>query len=288
MHNLLEFFTKYCHWFIFIFLEIICVVLLFRFNNYQGSVWFSSANAVSGQLYTWDADIETFFSLTKTNEALTLRNIRLEHQVNSLYNQLLTYTRDTTIVQRNGLEMLSRYKLIPAKVISNSVDKVDNYITIDKGSDDGVKSEMGVACGNGVVGIVYMTSAHYSVVIPVLNSKSNISCAIFRRGYFGYLSWTGGAADEAYVNDIPRHAHFRVGDAMVTSGYSSVFPPGLLVGRILKVFNSPDGLAYRLKIHLSTDFGNLRDVCVIQDFSSYERLQLLKAAQDSLTQKKQN
>jgi len=288
MRNLLEFFTKYNHWFVFLLLEIISGVLLFRFNNYQGSVWFSSANAVAGQIYEWNADIQTFFSLTKVNEDLTLRNIRLEHQVNSLSKQLSELTHDTTIVQRNELKMLNQYQLIPAKVVNITLDKNDNFITIDKGSLDGVKSEMGVACGNGVVGIVYMTSLHYSVIIPVLNSNSNISCAIHNRGYFGYLTWNGGKSDEAFVTDIPRHAHFKIGDVVETSGYSSVFPPGILVGKILKVYNSTDGLSYRLRVRLSTNFGNLRDVCVIKDFSSYERRQLLKATQDSLSVKKQN
>ncbi len=288
MRNLLEFFTKYNHWFVFLLLEIISGVLLFRFNNYQGSVWFSSANAVAGQIYEWNADIQTFFSLTKVNEDLTLRNIRLEHQVSSLSKQLSELTHDTTIVQRNELKMLNQYQLIPAKVVNITLDKNDNFITIDKGSLDGVKSEMGVACGNGVVGIVYMTSLHYSVIIPVLNSNSNISCAIHNRGYFGYLTWNGGKSDEAFVTDIPRHAHFKIGDVVETSGYSSVFPPGILVGKILKVYNSTDGLSYRLRVHLSTNFGNLRDVCVIKDFSSYERRQLLKATQDSLSVKKQN
>lgn len=288
MRNLFEFIAKYNYWFVFFFLEIISFVLLFRFNSYQGSVWFSSANAFTGQVYAWNADIESFFNLTHVNEELTIRNVRLEHQVHELAQKVAEATHDTTIVERNGIKMLNDYKLIPAKVVSNSLDKGDNYITIDKGLLDGVKSEMGVACGNGVVGIVYIASQHYSVVIPVLNTKSNISCMIYGRGYFGYLHWSGGKSNEAYINDIPRHAHFKVGDAVVTSGYSAVFPPGILVGRIVKAYNSSDGLSYRLKIVLSTNFANLRDVCVIKDASTYERLQLMRAAQDSLKQQKSN
>ena len=144
---------------------------------------------------------------------------------------------------------------------------------------------MGVACGTGIVGIVYMVSSAYSVVIPVINSHSNISVAIQDRGYFGYLQWNGGASSIAYVEDIPRHAHFRLYDKIVTSGYSSVFPPGLLVGKILHVYNSADGLSYRLQVELSTDFGNLRNVCVIDDALMQERLKVLRAAQDSLKAK---
>jgi len=285
MRNLIEFLTKYNHWFVFVILEVISVVLLFQYNSYQGSVWFSSANVVAGKVYELDSEMETFFSLTKVNQELTQRNLYLEQQVSKLSEQLTTATKDSMWLHRNQLQLLEQYRLIPAKVISNSVDKQDNFITIDKGSGDGVRKDMGVACGNGVVGIVYMVSSHYSVVIPVLNSQSNISCIIKKRGYFGYLHWTGGAADEAYVDDVPRHAHFKLHDTVVTSGYSSMFPPGILVGTILHVFNSADGLSYRLKIKLSTDFGNLRDVCVIDDAQMEQRLQMLRAAQDSIKPK---
>jgi len=133
-----------------------------------------------------------------------------------------------------------------------------------------------------VVGVVYMPSQHYSIVIPVLSSKSNISVAIRGRGYYGYLHWTGGASDLAYVDDIPRHAHFRLGDTVETSGYSSIFPQGIIVGRILHVYNSRDGLSYRVQVKLSTDFSNLRDVCVIDNTGMEERINLLRAAEDSL------
>ena len=172
-----------------------------------------------------------------------------------------------------------------AKVVSNSVNSHDNLITIDKGSADGISKDMGVVSGNGVVGIVYMVSKHYSVVMPVINSHSRVSCSIRGRGYFGYLHWTGGASNIAYVEDIPRHAHFKRGDWVETSGYSSIFPPGIIVGKIVEVYNSPDGLSYRLKVNLSTDFGNLRDVCVITDKSFAERQQLLESARDSLKMK---
>ena len=283
MRNLLEFLSKYYHWLLFVVLEVISFVLLFQFNSYQGSVWFTSANAVVGKLYELEADVESFFSLTKVNKDLTLRNFYLERQVNQLSRLYYDLTKDTTIAERNELEFLSRYKLIPANVVSNSVDRNDNLMTIDRGSKDGVEKDMGVACGNGVVGVVYLVSDHYSVVMPVLNYHSRISCAIRRRGYFGYLKWQGGDANIAYVEDVPRHAKFKRGDWVETSGYSSIFPPGVLVGKIIEVYNSRDGLSYRLKVQLTTDFGNVRDVCVISDKGIAERTRLMEAARDSLS-----
>ena len=283
MRNLLEFLSKYYHWLLFAVLEVTSFVLLFQFNSYQGSVWFTSANAVVGKLYELEADVESFFSLTKVNKDLTLRNFYLERQVNQLSRLYYDLTKDTTIAERNELEFLSRYKLIPANVVSNSVDRNDNLMTIDRGSKDGVEKDMGVACGNGVVGVVYLVSDHFSVVMPVLNYHSRISCAIRRRGYFGYLKWQGGDANIAYVEDVPRHAKFKRGDWVETSGYSSIFPPGVLVGKIIEVYNSRDGLSYRLKVQLTTDFGNVRDVCVISDKGIAERTRLMEAARDSLS-----
>lgn len=283
MHNLAEFLVRFKHWFVFVLLEAVSLVLLFKYNNYQGSVWFSSANYVAGKVLEGRSELGSFFSLTKLNEELTQRNLYLEHQVSDLQARVYDKTVGKDFIHKGQLEMLSDFKLIPAKVVDNSIDKMQNFVTINKGTADGVRQDMGVACGNGVVGIVYMVSSHYAVVIPILNSKSNISCAIEGTGYFGYLHWKGGASDIAYLDDVPRHAHFRLHGKIVTSGYSSVFPPGVLVGEILHVYNSADGLSYRLMVKLSTDFANLRDVCVIDDSSARERLNLLKAAKDSLS-----
>lgn len=285
MHNLVEFLAKYNHWILFIVLEVISMVLLFQFNNYQGSVWFTSANAVAGKVYEADAQVKSYFNLSTVNAELTQRNLQLEQQVKFLEESLLDKTADSLTMANRQMQYLSQFGLVPAKVISNSLDKTDNLITIDKGSADGIHKDMGVVCGNGVVGVVYLVSEHYSIVIPVLNSQSNISCTIQKRGYFGYLRWKGGSSDIAYVEDIPRHAHFRKHDKVVTSGYSSIFPPGIMVGEIQQVYNSKDGLSYRLKVKLSVDFGKLRDVCVINDKAMEERIELLRAAQDSIKPK---
>jgi rod shape-determining protein MreC len=284
MKNLLAFVTRYYHWLLFLLLEIASGVLLFQYNSYQGSVWFSSANVVAGKVYEFDAAVRSFLSLTRSNEELTLRNFYLERQVSQLRRLYADVTRDSTITERQQMAFLNQFQLIPAKVISNSLDKADNLITIDKGKADGIKKDMGVACGNGVVGVVYMVSDHYAVVIPVLNATSSrISCAIRGRNYFGYLQWYGGDPATAYIEDIPRHARFKRGEWVETSGYSAIFPPGILVGKIERIYNSVDGLSYRLKVRLSTDFGCLRDVFVINDSGISERLHLMEQVKDSIT-----
>lgn len=283
MQNLLAFLAKYNHWFLFLFLEVVSAVLLFRYNSYQGSAWFSSANFVSGKAYEARSQMESYFALATLNEQLTARNVFLEHRLEQLSQQLATLRADEqAVVPATLRDSLAQFRVIQAKVVSNEIHQPNNLMTLDKGSADGVRVDMGVVCGMGVVGIVYLVSTHYSVVIPVLNSKSNISCKIQGRDYFGYLHWNGGSSRIAYVEDVPRHAHFRIHDKVVTSGYSSVFPPGLMVGKILHVFNSPDGLSFRLQVELSTDFAHLRDVCIIDDATMNERLRVLRMAQDSI------
>lgn len=282
MHNLLDFLSRHNHWLVFIALEVVSVVLLFRYNSYQGSVWFSSANAVAGTIYSASSSVAQYFSLTDVNRQLTERNLQLEQQADELAELALKHTGDSLLVAKVRQQTSSQVQVIAAKVVSNSLDKLNNFITIDKGEADGVRKDMGVVCGTGVVGIVYLTSAHYSVVIPLLSSQSNVSCMIRTRGYFGYMHWNGGPADLAYMDDIPRHARFNLGDQVVTSGYSSVFPQGIMIGKILHVYNSENGMSYRAQVKLSTDFGRLRDVCVISGPMAQERQAVLQAAQDSI------
>lgn len=285
MRNLLDFLVKYSYWFLFFVLEAVSFVLLFQFNSYQGSVWFSSANAVAGKLYETTSAVESYFQLSKVNTELTQRNLYLEQRLCKLEKEKSDSVADSTMENSLLLKSLQPYRLIPAQVVNMKWGRKDNLLTIDKGEADGIKKDMGVVCGTGIVGIVYLTSAHYSIVIPVLNSQSNISCVIQGRGYFGYLHWTGGDISEAYVDDVPRHAHFKLYENVVTSGYSSVFPAGIMVGKILHVYNSADQMSYRLRVKLSTDFGRLRDVCVVDNTALSEQIEVMRAAEDSIRMK---
>lgn len=282
MRNLLEFLAKYNHWLVFLLLEAISATLLFRYNSFQGSVFFSSANAVAGKVYEYNADVTQFFSMSQSNRQLTERNLQLERQVEALTRCMYRQKGDSLQLDNVQKAALQGFRLIPAQVVQSTTDRPDNLLTIDKGRADGVQEDMGVACGNGIVGVVYMAGDHYSVVLPVINKNSNVSVTIRKRGYFGQLHWKGTPSDIAYVDDVPRHARFVCGDYVVTNGYSSIFPPGMMVGKILHVFNSADGLSYRVQLRLSTDFGNLRHVCVIDNTTLKDKAMLLKAAQDSL------
>ena len=263
MDTLFERIKALGHWIVFLLLEAMSLVLLFRFNSYQGSVWFTQANAVAGQCLEWESRIYSYLHLGDENRRLTDSNLELFAEVDALRHRLAELEHDSTMTERVVSAQLQQVRRIPARVINNSIRDKDNYITIDKGSADGVRNEMGVVCGTGVVGIVYQTGRHYAVVLPVLNSRSSISCRLKKSEYFGYMRWNGGNPLQAFIDDIPRHAKIRVGEMVETSGYSSVFPAGIFVGRVRRILNSDDGLAYKLEIGLSTDFACLRDVSVI-------------------------
>lgn len=274
MRNLLNFLLKYNHWFLFILLEVISFVLLFRFNHYQHSVYFSSANAVAGKVYEVSGGITSYFHLKSVNEDLLDRIMELEQQNHNLEDALGRHLSDST--ELNSIRNLPNtdYQVFKARVINNSLNLVDNYITLNRGSKDGIRPEMGVVDGDGVVGIVYDTSSHYSRVISVLNSKSSISCKIVGSEYFGYLKWEYGDSRYAYLKDLPRHAEFNLGDTVVTSGYSTVFPEGIMIGTVDDMADSNDGLSYLLKVKLATDFGKVSEVRVIARTGQHEQKEL--------------
>ena len=282
MRNLIEFIARHYHWALFLLLETISISLLCKYNSYQSAAWTSTANTVAGSLYSLDSEARHYLFLSSLNEDLTQRNVYLERRLGIMQEELLKHQVDTGPLQRQMAASLANYRTIPAKVVQNSISERDNLITIDKGYADGIHKDMGVVSGKGIVGIVYLVGKHYSVVISALSSKTSISCGAEGKGYFGYLKWYGGASNMAYVDEVPRHARLKLYDRIVTSGYSSVFPPGIAVGKILHVRNSPDGISYRLQIQLYTDFANLRDVCVVEDPTMKERLDIMRAAQDSL------
>lgn len=264
MRNLLDFVRKYSYFFLFLILEIASMALLFRFNSFQGSVWFSAANGTVAAVNGLYGDMVNFLQLKEVNRELTDRNMELEAETEKLRQALASATRDTTLTEKLMKEKLVGYELIPAKVVSNSAERVNNYLVIDRGEADGVRPEMGVVGGGGVVGIIYLTGPNHSLVLPVTNRKSSISCSVRGQNYFGFLQWDGASLRRAYVDEIPRYAKVRKGQVVETSGYSAVFPPGIFVGRIRDIRNSSDGQSYRLEVALGTNFANLRDVSVVK------------------------
>ena len=237
--------------------------MLFNFNDYQGSVWFTQGNALAGYLFQQEAELLKYVRMDEANRELMQKNLVLQYNNEVLRRQLSQLTRDSSFTEQVQARLLEGIHSIPAHVINSSIRQKDNYMTLDKGRLQGVRPEMGVVSGTGVVGIVYLVSDHYSLVLPILNSRSSISCRLRGTGYFGSLRWKGGNPLLAILDDVPRHARCHVGDVVETSGFSNVFPEGIFVGKVVDIRNSGDGLSYQLYVQLGVDLAAVRDVCVI-------------------------
>ena len=270
MHDFIERITAYVHWALFLLLEVLSGFLLFQYNHYQGSVWFTQANTAAAMVHEWEAKALSYLRMPAENAALVQRNIILQNKLDVLRHELALTKADTSSTQKMQEETLRDMTLIPAQIVDNSVRKRDNMLVINVGSNDGVAPEMGVVSGTGVVGIVSAVTQHHALVMSILNSHSSISCRLRGTEYFGYLKWKGGKPLRAYMDDVPRHAHIQKGDVIETSGFSSVFPAGIFLGKVAEIKNSSDGLAYELEILLSTDIANLRHVNVIDNHNKAE------------------
>lgn len=271
MNNLFQFLYKHLHWVVFIVLEIICFVLLFSYNSFQGSVYLSAANQVTARLLNGKDRITTYFGLADKNRVLAEQNALLQQRVMEL-EMLNAQHRLDSLSEVEAVKRVYRagYRITPAQIIDKSVNKMDNYFTIDRGTADGVAPDMGVMGIDGVVGIVYKCTEHYSLVMPLLNGNSSISCKVYGNNNFGYLQWEGGDPRYAMLYDLPRYADVGVGDTIVTSGNSSFFPEGVMVGRVEETYPTVDGLYMTLKVRLSTPFSKLEHAFVVSKMDAEE------------------
>ena len=263
MNELFNFFIRNSKWFVFAFYMVISCVLLAGDNPYQRHVFLTSANAVSATVYEASNNVTSYFNLRDINEDLNRRNAALEKEVIDLREQLARYREagytDTMVVDSG----ISHFDFIVAGVINNSVSKPYNYLTINKGTLDGVVPELGVIDQNGVVGIVSASAGHSARVLSLLNPNFRLSCKIKGSNTFGSLVWGGEDPEIALLEELPRHTVYQPGDTIVTSGFSTVFPEGLPVGIVLDDGKDHSENFFTLKIRLFADFTALSNVQVV-------------------------
>ncbi len=270
MHRLLLFLVRYSAPGLFLLLEIVSFSLFVNNGRYAGSVFFSSSNAVIGRIYTVSGYVSDFFKLRLNNEELNEENVRLKNYVVDLENRLaLAQAGLSDTVYFVEPEKEAEY--IAARIVHNTTNRMLNYITLNRGAADGVTSDMGVVGAQGVVGIVRATSERFSTVVSLLNPTMQVSCKIKRSGSPGFLSWDGHDYRYAHLTDILRHENVYKGDTVVTSGLTTTFPEGLLVG-IIEEFTLDEGSAsYDIKVRLATDFRRVSDVKVIRYLNREEQ-----------------
>ena len=276
MQAILNFLIKHNHWFLFTLLEGISFVLIISFNNYQSAVIFTSANNVAGNIYSTITDIGSYFSLKSENTTLMEYNRTLLDELEETRNELRTLKDNSSLISHPYTRKSNGYYYKTANIVNNTLNKTDNYITIDKGTNDGVHEEMGVFSDKGIVGIVYQSSSNYSIVIPLLNGKSNINCRVKGSNSFCALQWDGKDTRYSYLVDLPRYAAFEKDDTVVTSGFSSILPADIPVGRIQNLEESEDGLFYRAKVELFVDFSAISNVFIVGNDGREEQKKLEK------------
>jgi rod shape-determining protein MreC len=269
MRNLIRFILNYHFFLLFILFEAVALFLVFQNNNYQRAYAFNLTRNISGKISSNIFSLRQYLYLTETNMALIEENRELRNSLLSSYR--------LKIADPGNVEFDSawtrQYNFMPARVIKNSVNKQYNFINIDKGNAHGIGPDMAVISGSGVVGIVTGVSEHFSTIIPVLNIDLRLSSKLKNTNYFGSLHWDGKDPEKAILNEIPHHVSLNKGDTIVTSGFSAIFPEGIMVG-IIDEFEIEGGNFYTVKVQLSTDFRKLNYVYVIENLFREELLEL--------------
>lgn len=260
MYNLLRLIKKYSYVLLFLILEALCVIMLIKNLPYQKRKLVSFGNSISGHLFEARNNMMDYFSLKEENQLV------LEYNA-MLMTALSQNVEDTTVVVDTTL---TDYRFIPAKVINNSIYRVNNYLIIDKGKNDGIKKDMGVICENGIVGKVANTTDNYSSVISLLHPYSVVSARFVENQHLANVSWETRDYRFGTVKDIPLHIDLQKGDSLVTSGFSNVYPADIMIGTIEEMLESDSKDFNTAKIRLSTNFSTLRHVYVIKNIHQTE------------------
>ncbi len=269
MRNLIRFLSKNSFIFLFVFLLFVSFVLLVQNNNYQNSKVFNSSNFLIGNLYSTINNVNDYFNLKEDNAKLAEQNAKLQA------TQIGTFTKIYgTTVEINDTVYAQKYVYTSAKAINNSTNRRENYITIDKGSINGIKSGMGVVSPKGIIGTVKNVSENFCSVMSVLHEKNAVSAKIKKSGYIGSLVWELGNYRIAQLRDIPNHVKLNKGDTIITSGYSLVYPEGVIIGTV-KDFDLPEGNNfYNIDIEFSVDYKSLSHVFIVKSWMKEEQKKL--------------
>lgn len=271
MRNLISFIWKNYFFFLFLLLEVISVALIVQNNSYQRAGFINSSNYVVGSVLQSYSNVTDYFSLKEANEQIAKENalLRSSRQADCSGVYAVRGTVSDTILKQ-------KYRYVTGKVVGNTTNRRNNYITLNIGEKQGITPDMGVISPEGVIGIVKNVSENFSSVMSLLNSKTVISCKLKKDGSFGPLSWDGSGYDIAILKDIPAHVKLAKGDTVTTSAYSSTYPENVPVGTVDSYEKNKGEYFYTIRVKLSTNFKKLNSVYVVQN--------ILKGEQDTLEQ----
>ena len=283
MRNLLQLIVRYSNFLLLVGLEVVAFIFVIRGNKYQQIAASGAANAVTGSIQLMTDNVTSYFRLRSDNAQLLEENARLNAEILQLLNAQdsanqtnETLTRDYRVggksdasQSQNGSDAIYissdlDYTFIPARVIAFSDDRHHNYLTLNKGRRDGITPDMGVIGKDGIVGVVQSVSTHFAVVAPVIHEGIFISSRIQKNDYMATLHWHMPDIRFASLEDVARHVDVKVGDTIVTSGMSAIFPAGMPVGVVTDVTLGEGNSYYDIDVRLATDFHSLRTVQILQ------------------------
>ena len=268
MRNLLNFLIRFNNLIIFLVLEGITFYLLANGNSYHNSRVTNAIGGLTRGIESRISSTRNYLKLGEINQELARENIELRNRI-----ERLTRKGNSVIFSVSDTIYNQQYTHTSAEVIENSVNKQKNFFTINKGKRDGITTDMAVTSNDGVAGLIVGSSEDFSVAMSLLNIDFRLSVRLKSSGYFGSLSWDGRDPGHAVLTEMPQHLNLSIGDTVETTGYSAVFPEGLIVGTISD-FRKPGGDFYTIRVKLKTDFKKLHFVDVIGNLRRKEKVEL--------------
>lgn len=278
MRNIFLFIRRYFNFLFFLVLQIIALSFLFRYNKFHEAAFMGVANELTGSIGQRYSNVEYYFHLKKTNESLAAENERLLNRLKENFDPT-----DTTVrilkdsIRLDSTETYRKYSYRSARIASSSVALQNNYLTIHRGENQGVRKDMGVVSSEGFVGVVMNTSSNFAVVMSLFNRQSNVSARLKKTGELGKVQWDGETVDYVTMVNVPKNVQVSKGDTIITSGYSLTFPYGIPIGTVLSIIDDKSSNFYVLKIKPTTNFFNVQYVNVIENLQKEEQKKLEEA-----------
>jgi rod shape-determining protein MreC len=277
MRNVFLFIARFSNLLFFLLLQVVALSMLFQYNKFHQAAYMNLANEATGRVYIRYNKIETYFSLQKENEKLRQQNAELLNALKDDYavpDSSIQVVTDSFRV--DSLEQYRKFLYLPVKVIGNSIDAQNNYITLHRGSNQGVGVNMAVVGPEGIIGKVVNVSPNMAVAMSLLHRKNSVVALLKKGGGFGEVVWDGKDPRHVTLNNIPRTVKVQKGDTVVTSSYSDIFPPGKIVGYVAQVQEDKSTSTYSLKLKTATDFYSVQHAFVVKNLQKAEMDSLMK------------
>jgi rod shape-determining protein MreC len=288
MTNLFLFIRKYSNLLLFLVLQVFCLYTIFRYNRFHEAAFLGMASEVTGKINQQYDGVEYYFRLKKTNEQLVQENLQLRNALKSNIEAADTARRvfaDTLTIDTLGNKRINvKYVWMEAKVVSNAVSGQNNFMTIHRGSNQGVKKDMGVISPQGVVGTVVSVSGNFAIVMPMINRLHSVSAVLKNSPYTGNVKWDGSNPAFVTLFDLSGEAQVKPGDTVLTSNYTRKYPQGIMVGVVKEVTKDKSKGTFTLKLKTATNFYNVEFVYLVDNLQKEEQQQLEQDTRKKLQQ----